>query len=107
MPPCTKRGPYKNGLLRSVWKNLAGPDLNPIEHLKDELEHQLRARPNRPKSVPNLTKALGLHGGPRSNVPTSSGKPFQKNQLHINAHGWNEMLNEQMSTYFWSYSLVS
>ena len=24
------------------------PDLNPIEHLCDELERQLRARPNRP-----------------------------------------------------------
>ena len=35
------------------------PDLNPgIEHLWDELERQLRARPNRPPSVPELTNAL-------------------------------------------------
>ena len=34
------------------------PDLNPIEHLWDELERQLRARPTRPTSVPNLTNAL-------------------------------------------------
>ena len=34
------------------------PDLNPIEHLWDELEHQLRARPNRPISVPDLTNAF-------------------------------------------------
>ena len=34
------------------------PDLNPIEHLWDELEHRLRARHNRPTSVPDLTNAL-------------------------------------------------
>ena len=33
------------------------PDRNPIEHLWDELEWQLRARPNRPTSVPDLTNA--------------------------------------------------
>ena len=26
------------------------PNLNPIEHLSDELQHRLRARPNRPTS---------------------------------------------------------
>ena len=34
------------------------PDLNPIEHLWDELECRLRATPNRPTSVPYLNKAL-------------------------------------------------
>ena len=33
-------------------------DLNPIQHLWDDLERRLRARPNRPISVPNLTIAL-------------------------------------------------
>ena len=33
-------------------------DLNPIEHLWNELERRLRARPNRPTSVPDLTNAL-------------------------------------------------
>ena len=34
------------------------PDLKPIEHLWDELEHRLRARPNHPTSVTNLTNVL-------------------------------------------------
>uniref|UniRef100_UPI00358E9025 uncharacterized protein n=1 Tax=Myxine glutinosa TaxID=7769 RepID=UPI00358E9025 len=34
------------------------PDFNPIKHLWDELERQLRARPNHPTSVPNLANAL-------------------------------------------------
>ena len=33
-------------------------DLNPTEYLWNELEHRLRARPNRPTSVPNFTNAL-------------------------------------------------
>ena len=36
----------------------SSPDLNPIKHLWDELEHQLRARPNRPTSVLDLTNAV-------------------------------------------------
>jgi hypothetical protein len=34
------------------------PDLNRIEHLWDELESRLQARPNRPTSVPNFTNGL-------------------------------------------------
>ena len=35
------------------------PDLNPVEHLRDELELRLGARPNRPTSVPDLSNARG------------------------------------------------
>ena len=83
MPPCTKWGPYRNGLSRSVMKELdwlaQSPALNPIEHLGGELERRLQARPNRPTSVPNLTNACGwLEASPRSNVPTSSRKHSQR-----------------------------
>ena len=90
--PCTNHGPYRNGLSRSVWKNLT--DLHraltsTIENLWDELERRLQARPDRPKSVKSP-----------SNVPTSSGKPSQKSgecysskggvQLPINAHDFGK-----------------
>ena len=55
------------------------PDLNPIKHLCDELEHRLRAKPNRPKSVPDLTNTLVAEWKQvPAAVPTSSGKPSQK-----------------------------
>ena len=34
------------------------PDLNPIEHLWDELQQRLLARHSRPTSVPDLTNVL-------------------------------------------------
>ena len=34
------------------------PDLNHIDHLWDELERRLRARPKYPPSVPDLTNAV-------------------------------------------------
>ena len=49
MPPCTKRGPYRNGLLRlcgRTWLSCRKP------------WPQLRARPNRPTSLPDLTNAF-------------------------------------------------
>ena len=39
------------------WPALS-PNLNPITHLWDELEHRLRVRPQHPRSVPDLLKIL-------------------------------------------------
>ena len=52
--------------------------LNPIEHLSDEFERRLRARPNHLISVPDL-KAIVAEW---KQVPaaTSSGKPSQKSE---------------------------
>jgi hypothetical protein len=66
------------------------PDLNPIENIWDELECRLRARPNHPTSVPDLTNALvaewkkvpkamfqhleeSIHGRVESNIPAKEG----------------------------------
>jgi hypothetical protein len=32
VPPCTNQGPYRNGLLRLVWKNLTGTEHWPLPH---------------------------------------------------------------------------
>ena len=40
------------------WPAQRSHDLNLIEHLWDELECRLRARPNLPTSLPDLTNAL-------------------------------------------------
>ena len=45
------------GVERLDWP-AQNPDLNPIEHLWDELERRLRGRPNRPTSAFDLTNAL-------------------------------------------------
>ena len=34
------------------------PELNPFEHIWDEFESRLRAKPNRPTSLPDHTNAL-------------------------------------------------
>ena len=47
----------KFGLEKLDWP-AQSPDLNPIEHLWDELEQRLRARTSRPTSVSDLTNVL-------------------------------------------------
>ncbi|MCI4392463.1 hypothetical protein PGIGA_G00146260 [Pangasianodon gigas] len=62
MPLCTKRAPLKTWFAKFGVGELQCPakslDLNPTEHLWDELEHRLHPRPPRPTSVPDLTNAL-------------------------------------------------
>ena len=83
MPPMQKARSIKKwfveiGVEELYWP-AQSPDLNPIKHLWDVLEHRLRARPNHPIPVSDLTNAHGwMEASPRRNVPTSSGKPSQK-----------------------------
>ena len=100
MPPCTKRGPYRNGLSRSVWKNLTGLH----RALTSIPSNTFRMKWNADCELGLIGKhqcltslmLLWLNGSPWSNVPASSGKPFQNSggccnskrgdQLHFNAH---------------------
>ncbi len=67
------------------------PDLNPIEHLCDELKHQLRARPYHPTSVLDLTNVLvaELEQIPAARFPKILWKAedWRLLQPHNNAHG--------------------
>ena len=51
------------------------PDLNPIEHLWDELEQRLQARPSPPTSVSDLTNELLEEW---SKTPINTPKPCGK-----------------------------
>ena len=83
MPPCTKRGPYRNGLSSSVWKNLDGLHRDLTSTLPNtfgmkwtaDCEPGLIAQHQCPTSL----MLLWLHGSksPRD-VPTSIGMPSQK-----------------------------
>ena len=59
-PSCTKQGPQRHGWQSGVdeldWPAQSA-DLNPIDHLWDELDWRLRARPSGPTSVCDLTNA--------------------------------------------------
>ncbi|KAK3553746.1 hypothetical protein QTP70_007607 [Hemibagrus guttatus] len=71
--PVTKARSIKTWMREFGVEELArpaqSPDLNPIEHLWDELERRLRARPSCPTSAPDLTNVLLEE---RSNIPINT-----------------------------------
>ena len=87
------------------------PDLNSIEHLWDELKRRLRARPNHPTSVPNLTNALVAEwkqvlAGMVQHIAESLPRRMEGVIAAKGGQFWNEMFNEQVSTYFWSCNIL-
>ena len=111
MPLCTKQGPYRNYLSRSLWENLTG-----LNRALISTPRQLRARHSRPTSVPDLTNARGwMEASPRSNVPTSSWKPSQKSggcysslgdtNFILNAHNIGMRCSTSRCPYTWPCSV--
>ncbi len=62
MPPCTKLHKKNNWVsqfdMEELYWPAQSPDVNLTQHLWDELEHRLWARPYHPTSVLDLTYAL-------------------------------------------------
>ena len=81
MPPCTRRGPYRNDLLRSVWKNSTGlhraltstPSNTFGMNWNTDCEPHLMAQYQCPTSLMHLWL-----NGSKSPQQCSSGKPSQK-----------------------------
>ncbi len=101
-----------------VWCKGLYTDLNPSQHLWDELQCQLRARPYRPTSVLVLTGAI-VAEWKQIPVANSCAKSSHKSggcfQLQIHAHGFRMACSEigvtygcniLESTYFWPCSVV-
>ena len=100
MPPCTKRGPYRNGLSRSVWKNLTGlhraltsSPLNTFGmNWNANCEPCLIAQHQSPTSL----MLFWLNGSKSPNVPTSSGKPSQKSGGCYSSKGGTNSISRPM-----------
>ena len=74
------------------------PDLNLIEHLWDELDQRLRARPSCPTSVSDLTYALVEEW---SKIPINTPKPCGKLSQESSSHcysckGWADVILNPM-----------
>ncbi|KAK1801388.1 hypothetical protein P4O66_023069, partial [Electrophorus voltai] len=74
--------------------------LNPIEHVWDELEWSLQARPSRPTAVSDLTNALldkcsKIH---YKHTPKSCRKPSQKSRSCYSCKGHNVVISPRYHT---------
>ncbi|GFV96617.1 QLQ domain-containing protein [Trichonephila clavipes] len=76
------------GVQKLDWSSQS-PDLNPIEHLWDELERRLRSQPHRPSSLQVLTSAVmdAWKAIPRVTYQKLMGSLLKRVQAVIHAKG--------------------
>ena len=71
-------------------------DLNPIEHLQNELERRLRARPSCQTSVCELTNGRMVKNSLK-HTPKLCGTPSQKSWSCYSCKGWTDVILNPMN----------
>ena len=95
MPTCIKRVPYRNGLLRSVWKNLTGlrRTLTSTPSNTFRMNWNADCGSNRPTRVHDLTNALAAEWKQCANIQW---KDFPEEWRLFQQQRWDQLHNFEM-----------